>query len=307
MSRASRTQFRQKVANFRDLVFGKWLLIFQMPKTGSQTVEASLQNTRFEHRIIRCHYLSSGREEKFRRTILEHADAPEWSAFAREQVDQMLTLRWAIRLRRWVGLFGFRVPKLEIITGVREPLAVALSALFENHAIFAPSPELLTPERCREVLLSNGMVSSVEDWFDLELKPLTGIDIYQRPFPRRKGYAIYETGFVRLLVYRIEALGHLGQMLREFLGCEIPEIISRNEAETKHYSASYRRAKDEMSLPVEFVDARYAHKFARQFYTVRELSVFCDQWTRGESTRAELGERDEVSAAGNCVRQASLG
>jgi hypothetical protein len=282
MQRANRIDINERWANFRELVFGRLLLILQMPKTGSQTVEASLQSCGLPHRIIRCHYVSVVRQAEFRRSIRAHQGLVEWAQLARDQMEQMFTLRAATRWRRLLRGVGFKLPKLELSTGVRDAIGVALSSLFENHSYFVPTPRLLTPARCRDLLLYPGMLSSIEDWFDVELKPLTGINIYDQPFPRRKGYAVYETRTVRLLLYRIEALGQLPAMIREFLGCDIPQIFKRNLGESKSYAETYFHAKNNLSLPVDFVHARCTHKFAQHFYTPREISRLFQQWTRGE-------------------------
>ena len=290
----------ERLTTFRDLVFGKLLLIFQMPKTGSQTVEASLRNCGLAHQIIRCHYLSAARESQLRQCIESNPRAAEWNQLLRQQMEQMGTLRVAIRLRRLLRSVGVKLPKLDLITGVREAVGVALSSIFENHAHFVSTPELLTPERCRELLIIYpGMTSLLEKWFDAEIKPIVGIDVYERPFPKLKGYAIYETHAVRMLLYRIEALDRLPIMLNEFLGCELPQVFNCNLAESKSYAEIYSCAKACVSLPIDFVHARYTDKFARHFYTPRELSRLFQQWTRGEPIEVNPGHREQIKSSSN--------
>src|SRR5438105_10706901 len=47
---------RQKIrGSSLTLLFGRLLLVYQMPKTGSQTVEATLEKCSLPHRILRFH------------------------------------------------------------------------------------------------------------------------------------------------------------------------------------------------------------------------------------------------------------
>lgn len=172
---------------YRELVFGKLLLVFQMPKTGSQTVEATLQGCSLPHRIVRCHYLSSGQHAQLRRAVLAPGGSEAWKQLAQQQLDVTGRLALAIRIRNLLRLFRFRIPKLEVITAVREPIGLVLSSLFENYLHFVSQPELLTLELCGQELQRPRLWPPLEDWFDLELKAVTGLDVYQSAFPRQRG------------------------------------------------------------------------------------------------------------------------
>ena len=74
---------------------------------------------------------------------------------------------------------GFGVPKLEIITGVRELISLMLASIFENYRYFAPKFDCLTVEKCRDVLLHAKTFKTIRDWFDLELKSFSGLDVYE--------------------------------------------------------------------------------------------------------------------------------
>ena len=41
-------------------------------------------------------------------------------------------------------------------------------------------------------------------WFDLELKKATGINVYNYPFPKHKGYMTIEENNIELLIMKLE-------------------------------------------------------------------------------------------------------
>jgi hypothetical protein len=288
MQRAN-TRFSRSSRFGFDLIFGKLLLIFQMPKTGSQTVEASLRQCSLPHRVIRCHFLSSVRAAELRRTIRNNRDgSTTWKQEARRQISLTAKLSTAIRLRNLLRSCGINIPQLEIVTAVRDPISVCLSSIFQNYLWFVPKPEGLTIELCREVLLRPRMFTSLEDWFDLELRPFAGLDVYDRPFPQDQGYEIYENSQTRILLYRFEALHRLSAMVRDFLGCELPATVNRNLGAHKPYAKQYEHVKENLRLPEQFVRARCSTKLARHFYSPAELAQVALTWTRSDPTPAAM-------------------
>ena len=265
-----------------DLVFGKLILIFQMPKTGSQTVEASLHQCSLPHRIVRCHFLSAGRIEELR-DVLRRPGAPTaWKKQIDEQIKTTIRLSVGLRLRTMLRLCGFSIPKLEIITAVREPIGLALSAIFQNYLYFAPTPQALTLDSCREILQRPKMFTSLDQWFDSELRPLVGIDVYANPFQSELGWRIYENARARVLLYRFEALPQLENILSHFMGCHVPRVVNRNLSNTKDYGPCYQDVQKHLRLPRDFVLRRYLSKLARHFYSPRELANLVQRWCDSE-------------------------
>jgi len=113
----------------------------------------------------------------------------------------------------------------------------------------------------------------------LELKPLTGIDVFQTRFPHHQGFAIYENSRARVLLYRFEALEQLDRILRQFLGREVIRIVSRNLSQDKAYRPHYELVKRHLRLPAEFLMLRYNSRLACHFYSPRELADFVRHWS----------------------------
>ncbi|MGH7972580.1 MAG: putative capsular polysaccharide synthesis family protein [Limisphaerales bacterium] len=265
-----------------ELVSSRLLLIYQMPKTGSQTVEATLRQCALPFQIMRFHFLSQTASELLQEALSSEPAEDSWKESVQRQLAFRGELSNVLKIRRLLRTAFAPIPKLYVITGVRELIGLALSSLFENRRRFAPGDQELTLELCQELLLRPRMFKLLENWFDLELKPATGVDVFKTPFPHEKGYAIYESRSARVLVYRIEALSGLEKMLREFLGCEIPAIVNRNVGVEKAYAAQYDSIKKRLRMPSEFVSKRYDNRMMRHFYSADELEQFRARWTAND-------------------------
>jgi hypothetical protein len=68
-------------------------------------------------------------------------------------------------------------------------------------------------------------------------------------------------------------------MLREFLECEVTEVISCNEAKTKAYADHYTSIRQNLSLPAAFVAARYRTRIMRHFYSYKERKGLEFDWS----------------------------
>src|SRR5215510_2658224 len=100
----------------RDLVFGKLLLIYQMPKVGSQTLEATLLDCPINYRILRFHHLSNVLTTNAKRALKSSVSDEAWKEKARPQIDLSVRVTRAIRWRKILTRCGVTIPKLQIIT-----------------------------------------------------------------------------------------------------------------------------------------------------------------------------------------------
>jgi len=264
----------------RELLFGKLVLIYQMPKVGSQTIEATLRQCSVPDQILRFHYLSNAMASNAKGGLDSDVPDKAWKQKARPQLELSEKIARAIRLRKILSRCGFNIPKLQVITGVRELIGLVLASIFENYLYFAPDLESMTVETCRDVLLRPRMFIALRDWFNLELKSFIGIDVYQRAFPREKGFAIYENRFARALVYRFEALPNLPAMLLEFLNLQAPELTNRNVGASKQYGDRYRSVKEQLRLPRDFVTSLYDCQMMRHFYSIEEREHWRAKWSQ---------------------------
>jgi hypothetical protein len=281
---------RAKTGSARgQLLFGKLVLIYQMPKVGSQTIEATLRHYPLGYRIYRFHFLSGAFAKTLRRGLTADQPDPAWKQDAQKQLDSMRTISRALRIRRFLSFCGVNIPKLHVITGVREVISLALASIFENDLCFAPEPESMTPEKCREALLHPKTFKTLKNWFDLELRPFIGVDVYGAGFPHEEGYAVYENHFARVLVYRFEAFERLRTLLAKFLHRNIPRLVNFDLGEAKEYGVQYHSVRKALKLPPEFVASLYDCRMMRHFYSENERDRWHARWT-GLDLEQSLGE-----------------
>lgn len=271
-----------------DIIFRRVLLIYQMPKTGSQTIEATLRQCRLPHRILRTHFLSPAVARRLKDAIRSAKVDDRWKQNARGQLALTAPLAKLLPVRRLLRACGAHIPKLEIITAIREPIGLTLSSTFENHARFVSSLEWLTLDICREAVRRPRMFNSIDDWFDTELKASTGLDVFAERFQPEKGYQVYENRFARVLLYRFEALPAVPGILSEFLGTPVPALVSRNLGSSKAYAAAYQFMKQHLRFPPEFVAERYSTRLMRHFYSESERGALHERWSerKGNATSA---------------------
>ncbi|HZR16251.1 MAG TPA: putative capsular polysaccharide synthesis family protein [Verrucomicrobiae bacterium] len=255
-----------------------------MPKTGSQTIEATLQCCSLPHQIFRFHYLSPATGSKVSDVLKSDKTDEAWKQIAKEQMETADLLLKTIRVRKILRWCGMPIPKLEIISGVRESIGLALSSIFQNYRYFAHDVNGLTVEVCRKALMRPAMFTALENWFDQELGRFFDIDVFRTVFRRQKGYAFYENHHARVMVYRFEALPSLPKMLHEFLGCEVPEVIHRNVGSSKGYADQYAYVREHLHLPAALIEEKYSTPTMKHFYSNRERRAFALRWSEGDQS-----------------------
>jgi hypothetical protein len=117
-------------------------------------------------------------------------------------------------------------------------------------------------------------------WFQRQLQPVFGIDVFATAFPKERGYAIYATKDVSLLVIKLEMLEECAsQAMRDFLG--IDEFLLRNSniGEEKEYKDMYKSFLRSIALPDEYLNRMYNSEYAQHFYTDAELQHFRMRWS----------------------------
>ena len=176
--------------------------------------------------------------------------------------------------------------KTDIICGVRDPIARDVSAAFQNGQRFG----LFDVER---PTLSKGDIESIqsyiikfrestlstETWFDNELKPATGIDVWESSFDDAKGYQTYENDRCRVLLLRFENLQSIAsEAFEAFFSVPGVTLQERNVGTQKKYSTLYRQFKEEAKFPSSVLDSAYSSRYSQHFYTPTEIAGFRSQW-----------------------------
>jgi glycosyltransferase involved in cell wall biosynthesis len=271
------------------------ILVYQMGKVGSTTVEQSLLHS----------YESIGVQVPiYHVRLLNELDALGQKAIQEipNPVESLQAIAAYKKLRQKID----ENPQQHwnIVSLVRDPVARNIATLFQVLPGFVPdwreryaTDKLGIPELQERLINTNIINESPNQWFDMQIKqiPAFGIDVYAEPFPKDLGYKIYPgTSRARLLVMRLENLNECAERaIYEFLGLKNFTIHNTNVGEEKDYAELYRTFK-QTPLPLEYVSKIYDTKLARHFYNKSELEAFIKRWTYME--KGKVPERNQVIA-----------
>lgn len=182
---------------------------------------------------------------------------------------------------------------LRLASIVREPVGIAVSSLFYN---FIPRNTGIDINEVEDVEIIDRLVKGESfsspsfhlDWFDIEVKPLTGIDVYaSKDFPVTEGYAEYRgTNGKRtseLLVMRLEDLQRVASVaLSGFFSRQAPSSLPRNNVGAEAaYGPRYEAFKNSARLPEEWVMWQLDSRYAQYFYSKEELNQHAQRWLEG--------------------------
>ncbi len=178
-----------------------------------------------------------------------------------------------------------------VVSVVREPVAINLSSFFYNFIPRNPDIDIhnLSDEEIIQRLRHGESFSSPSfhlDWWDIEVQPMTGIDVYKNEqFPIEKGSAVYSADagerHTDLLVLRLEDMQLFARgALSKYYGISVPELKKVNAAEDApgDYDARYKSFKSEAKLPEEWVKWQMDSQYARFFYSENEREAFTNRW-----------------------------
>ncbi len=170
---------------------------------------------------------------------------------------------------------------INIITGMREPIAHSLSNIFEAYHRY---PQLqdnsLDFEGAIKNILSNKWL---ETYFDKEIYDGFGINIYDYTFNKKKGYSIIRNKNVNILLYKYESLSDIySSAVKEFLNIENLELPLKNMGNSKEkpYSDLYDTIKKTLKLDKKYLKTLYSSMFVSYFYSKNEIDNFINMWER---------------------------
>ncbi|MGB7539843.1 MAG: glycoside hydrolase family 99-like domain-containing protein, partial [Anaerolineales bacterium] len=176
-----------------------------------------------------------------------------------------------------------------IITITRDPIARNVSHFFQSIQEFIPDIEerikngSISAHDLRDMFLYRLDHFIGELWFDIQLKPIFSIDVFEEPFNKQRGYQIYQNNRFRLLLLRMEDMNNTIKLaMKEFLDIEEIHLPKDNFGSEKFYADLYNDFK-KLPLPSIYVEDVYSTQGARHFYTDGELKRFASNWTKGKS------------------------
>jgi hypothetical protein len=249
-----------------------------MPKTGSQTLEATLRSAPLPIPVLRTHFLSQQNISTLQAGLASPRTDSGWKQNAQEQLTLISKLSRALRVRKLLLACGAPIPRILVITAIRDVFGAALSSMFENYRLLVPDLECLTAKKCRELLSHPAVCSQFQSWFDVELKANFGIDVYGVPFATETGHVILQNRLARALVFRFDFLPRIRPFLERFLGHSIPSFVDVNLSRGKEYARHYEEAKRLVRLPEEVVRRELDSRLMRHFFSSVERTGLAERW-----------------------------
>lgn len=253
------TRLRRDVA---EAVAGRLtpVIIFQMGKVASSTVEATLETVP-GLAVLRTHGLI------------------KWAATsepppARRDLESWLVLHQLVRAG---------IPS-KVVSIVRDPIARNLSAYFQNLDQFLGGRDAYA--RTPMPQLIEGFFTLLHhqrplEWFDVEFRAALGVDVYQLPFDRERGCQRLATPQFDILLLRADLDDATkARELAGLVGAQELRLIQKNVGEAKAYAAIYEEFLRSIRLPESYVDEMLGHAFTRHFFTGAEIARLRAKWLR---------------------------
>lgn len=250
------------------------ILVYQNGKVGSSSVSKSLWKAGIENAHVHRFF--------FKKDIVGELMLGE------EKKEFVCTSNFLnFQFPEYVRAVKEEMKYKKIITMVREPISVDLSTVFQW--IGSGTSDRFFEERIRQGKTFRQVVSELMlkiqnrqyEWFDDELKELTGIDVYSYPFNKKEGYTIISEKGIEVLLLKAEELSNLTDVIRDFVNAKQFELINENVGRYKQYAHLYKKIKEEIQFTRDYVEAYYnAHSHINHFYSENEQREFLDKWKR---------------------------
>ena len=187
-----------------------------------------------------------------------------------------------------------RKSKVNLIIGIRDAVAQNISLMYEDvsmgrlwdvdqedvQKVFDNYIIGNSTENCFYLDLKKRLKSDrlVQDFFEQQLEPFFGVNIYNYPFDKERGYSIYEIGNINIMIYQVEKMNLLEKEIGEFLNIDNFKLKHGNIAEEKWYKDYYNRCKKEIKLTEEYFDSCYSGKYMNHFYSEEDIEKFKRKW-----------------------------
>jgi hypothetical protein len=249
-----------------------YIIVFQMGKVGSSTIYESLKSSKFAGSVFHVHHMTEdvlGKTEKIYTS--QNIEVPRHLRDSRFLLNELAK---DLNGRKWA-----------IISLVREPIARNISAFFQNIELPFPDFNFQNYDSAVKIqeLVERFLQKYPHDiplrWFDRQMKPVFGIDVYESDFPKTKGYKIYRGQLTDLLVVRLESLTECAEeAFGTFLNMDQFVLLNANTSNKKNYYNVYRKFVDSIKLPSEYIEKMYSSKYVQHFYTEEEICHFLSKW-----------------------------
>ncbi|WP_319204526.1 putative capsular polysaccharide synthesis family protein [uncultured Ilyobacter sp.] len=249
------------------------ILIYQMGKVGSTTIEKSLEKLG-KNNVYHIHHF-------FKEPSLENIKInSNLKLFIKSNRENIF-----FKLKRLTLYIFCRIKKVKIITLTREPIERNISMFFQDFPQVLYENYFINPRR--NEMTQNQIFKLFEEnfnhelplrWFDEEIKRYFSVDIYNYPFDKESGYSIIKESNIDMFVCKLEKLNFLENELKEFLELDEFKLEDSNSSRVKWYYYLYKEFKKNYIPNKHYLNSMYNSRFINHFYTVEEIEIFKKKW-----------------------------
>jgi hypothetical protein len=244
----------------------KSVIVFTMGKVGTLTVCNSLREAGYKH--VHPHSL------RYTKPGIH---------FLKIKLSFFNKIKFTFKtLLKRVKVFFWKLTKQEIyvITGVRDPFSRNVSAYFEQLHYLGGLGNRNTFDQISTYFNETCDFEAPIHWFDKEILQVTGINVYETPFDKQKGYSIINKGKYKLFVYRIDKLNTLENELAEFIGEDRFKLLSTNISDEGEYSQQLKLLKNNYKYQQEITDTFVDSLYMKHFFSESEIDNLKNKWAK---------------------------
>lgn len=248
--------FNKLKSHIAQLLDSENVLIYQMGKVGSTSLESSVKNS------LHFHTLYNRRACKFYADVLLSSPLKKIKSYF-------------INYLKRICLGNRR--KVKIITIVRNPFERNTSHFFQDLQFWLPyyslnsrdfreeNPNLIVD--CFEQFYN---FEYAQNWFREELTRFSGIKIEECNFDKERGFGVVKKGQFEVLFLTMEKMDSLEKEISEFLGREI-KLIRQNSGGKKWYNLLYKEFKANYQPSSNVIKKSFEADWVSKFYTTEYI------------------------------------
>lgn len=246
-------EFKLQIKKFKD---ANNILIYQMGKVGSTSIESSVKDS------LHFHTLYNRKSCKF------YAEASLKSPFKKLK-------SYFINSLKRICLANRR--KVKIITIVRNPYARNISHFFQDLQFWLPYYSLNSrdfreekPDLIVDCFEETYNFEYAQNWFNEELTRFSGIKIEECNFDKERGFGVVKKGKFEVLFLTMEKMDSLEKEISEFLGREI-KLVRQNSGGKKWYNLLYKEFKANYQPSSKVIEKSFGADWVSKFYTIEDI------------------------------------
>lgn len=169
----------------------------------------------------------------------------------------------------------------KIICLIKEPISAAISCMWDSMGGPAVCDDVLSMTDLEERYFGDVSRCFQEDWYENQMKALTGLNVLDYPFDKEKGYQIIRSGNIEVLLLKMECMHQLTSVIGQFLGIQDFHFYEADLLSKKPYRFAYEQYKNKFTMPKEKLDVVFKKsKFVRHFYTEQESENLMQQYMK---------------------------